>query len=327
MTNLNRRRPLATAIGLLLAGALFSAGMSASFAAGDRVRPVTSEDNFELFQTLVVMHSLTQLGMEMKAPVKLSDDKLLKAVADGDAEFMVSYLEPLDQNTLTRAGQDKLTVSVPVIHQMQRGFMTDAASSLRFDFVSMDQLSDRKLARRFDRNGNGKADLIGCPKASSCAESIDNKLVEFGLNKTVEQIYGNYDAMMTETVRLARELKPVLYYAANPGWVTGARVPNELAVWLTPPASATGFEENSLHIVFNSVWGEQNPEAGALLNLIRIDPEQISRQNLRVQLGENSIPDIERHARQWASSNESLINGWIRRAKEKGAEIRGRQKK
>jgi len=130
--------------------------------------------------------------------------------------------------------------------------------------------------------------------------------------------------MMADTLKLARELTPVLFYAVQPGWVVGTRVPNSQSIWLTPPGSmesgsATGFEINTVRIVSNKAFNRKNPVSAALFNEIRISPEDLSEQNRKVQLGENSVPDIERHALQWVNQNEALIQEWIREAKKKAA--------
>jgi glycine betaine/proline transport system substrate-binding protein len=270
------------------------------------------------------MHSLNRLGHDVLEPKRAAGETLLSAVASGDAHFMASHLDPLDLASLKKAGNDKLEQTRPVVSRVTRGFMTDAASSIRFDLLEIDQLKNPKIAVRFDRNGNGKADLVGCAKGSACAQVIDRKIRQWGLSRTVEQINGDYDAMMTETIKLARELKPVLYYAVQPGWVVGARVPDSQAIWLAPPksdkpGSATGFEINTLRIVSNKAFNKKNPVTAALFNEIRIPVRDLSEQNLKVHLGENSVPDIERHAREWISKNEALVDEWISQAKKKAA--------
>ena len=115
-------------------------------------------------------------------------------------------------------------------------------------------------------------------------------------------------------------------------WVSGVLVPNEDVVWLEVPFSALpgersnvdttlsngknyGFEMNSMRIIANKEFAKNNPSAAKLFEIIKLNINDVSAQNMMMSKGKNSSADIEAHVNGWIKANQSTFDGWITEAK------------
>ncbi|VEC81611.1 L-proline glycine betaine binding ABC transporter protein ProX (TC 3.A.1.12.1) [Raoultella ornithinolytica] len=93
-----------------------------------------------------------------------------------------------------------------------QGYLIDKKTAEQYHIKSIDQLKDPKIAKLFDTNGDGKADLTGCTPGWGCEAVINHQIDAYGLSKTVVHNQGNYAAMMADTIARFKEGKPVIYY-------------------------------------------------------------------------------------------------------------------
>ncbi|RKF12578.1 proline/glycine betaine ABC transporter substrate-binding protein ProX [Roseovarius spongiae] len=118
------------------------------------------------------------------------------------------------------------------------GYTIDKATSEKYDITSLEQLKDPELAKLFDSDGDGLANLINCDPGWSCGDVVDYQLEEFGLGDTVESIRAKYEPLMAEVFARYRQGDSVLYYTWSPSFVTEGLKPGEDVVWLPIPYDA-----------------------------------------------------------------------------------------
>ena len=73
--------------------------------------------------------------------------------------------------------------------------------------------------------------------------------------------------------------------------------------------------DHDINIVANKEFLAENPSAAKLLEVIAIPLSAIFDQNNRMNDGEDSQEDIDRHAHEWAAANEGLWNSWLDEAR------------
>ncbi len=225
-------------------------------------------------------------------------------------------------------GDEKLQRFGPYIPNGLQGYLVDKATSERLNFTNLGQLQDPEIARVFDTNGDGVADLTGCNAGWGCERAINHHLEAYGLTATVNQNSGSYTALVADMITRFRAGEPVLYYTWTPYWLSGVLVPGRDVVWLQVPFSASygdegevdtalpdgtnyGFAVNNQMIAANREWVTAHPAAARLFAAMQIRSADVNAQNLRMQQGEASADAIARHVAGWISANQSTFDSWI----------------
>ncbi|WP_455554493.1 glycine betaine/L-proline ABC transporter substrate-binding protein ProX [Comamonas sp.] len=300
---------------------------------GVTVRPLKSALIEENFQTLLVMKALEQLGYDVKPWEELDYPLIHIAVANGEATFIANHWNPHHAEFYLRAGGDeKLSRKGVYASGAVQGYMMDKKTADAYGITHLDQLKDPALAKLFDADGDGKADLIG-PNAGWGAEAVVIHQIEtFGLQKTVHYVYGNYPALIADTLARFKAGKPVLYYAWTPFWLSNVLRPGQEVIWLQVPFSSMpgvqagtdtqlpngnnyGFPLNNQYIVANKAWTAQHPAAAKLFEVMQIPLNDISRQNQLIHQGQNKPADIERHVDGWIKAHQKTFDGWLAQAR------------
>ena len=206
--------------------------------------------------------------------------------------------------------------------------MIDKATAEKYKITNIDQLRDPRLAKLFDHDGDGKADLTGCNPGWGCEAMIEHHMDAYKLRTTVKHVQGSYAALIADTIGRYQRGEPILYYTWTPYWVSGVLVPGKDVVWLQVPFSANpqhassrlddgsdyGFSVNTTRIVVNRAWADKNPAAIKLFEVMRLPIADINAQNERMRRGENTQADIARHTAGWIKYHQQLFDGWIAQA-------------
>ena len=230
------------------------------------------------------------------------------------------------------AGGDKKFYREGVfVNGAAQGYLIDKKTAEQYHIKSIDQLKDPKIAKLFDTNGDGKADLTGCTPGWGCEAVINHQLDAYGLSNTVVHNQGNYAAMMADTIARYKEGKPVIYYTWTPYWVSDVLKPGKDVVWLQVPFSSLpgeqkdidtklpngmnyGFPVNTMHIVANKAWAEKNPAAAKLFSIMKLPIADINAENAMMHAGHGSEADIQGHVDGWIKAHQQQFDGWVEEA-------------
>lgn len=297
------------------------------------VQPGQDHVDGENFQTIIVIKALEALGYELK-PVQFAKYPALHvAVGNGDVTFLADHWNPLHKAFFEKAGgREKLYREGAYIPNCAQGYLIDKKTAEKYNITNMEQLRDPEIAALFDVNGDGKADLAGCPPGWGCERVIEHQLDSFDLRDTVTHNQGEYSAIIAESITRYEEGKPILYYTWTPYWVSGVLVPGRDVVWMEVPFSSLpdnrkvdttlpngknyGFEINKQNIVANRTFAEEHPDVAKLFAIMQVPPGDVSAQNLKMlDRGEGTWEACERHAEAWIKANRKTFDRWIETAK------------
>ena len=326
-----------------LAGAVGLAGMLASGAAmaqnpqlpgkGVHVTPMKSSIAEETFQTLLVNKALSALGYDVGDIKELEYATAYVALANGDGTFIADGWFPLHKDFYENAGGDaKLYRKGVFSSNALQGYLIDKKTAEKYHITNLGQLKDPKIAKLFDTNGDGKADLTGCTPGWGCEKVIEYQLDAFHLRDTVTHNQGSYSAIIADTIARFKQGKPILYYTWTPYWVSGVLVPGKDVVWLNVPHSALpgarknvdtslpdgsnyGFQANDQKIVANKAFTDAHPDAAKLFSIMHVSANDISAENLLMRNGQDSPDDINRHADAWIQAHQKVWNDWLDQAR------------
>ena len=295
------------------------------------------------FQTEVFRHLLMRLGYNVAEARTMENESFYNAVAEGKMDLWANGWFPLHNSYLDQPEiENKVEkVGYEVEAGAIQGYMVDIKSARELEITSLADLKDPEIARRFDRDNNGKADLIGCNPGWGCEKIIEHHLDEYELRETVEHIQGDYSPMMANTVEDYRNGEPVLFYTWTPNWTVGKMVPGEDALWLNVPYSSLpadqqgqeerttleglngaatdplniGFPPNDIRSVANKKFLEAHPDIKILLEQVKIPLEDILAQNALLLQGEGGEEDLKRHAQNWIKRNKGQVENWLNEAR------------
>ncbi len=339
MSDRTTLRRLLAAGGAGLALAFASPALAAADKPGEgiTVTPATSSIAEEIFQTKIIMTALEELGYDVKEHVELEYPTMHLGIANGDITFATTHWDPLHTAFYDKAGgAETLWRSGAYVSNSLQGYLIDRKTAEAHGIKTVEDLKKPEIATLFDADGDGKADLTGCNPGWGCERVIEHHLDEYGLRDTVEHNQGSYFALMADTMTRFKKGDPILYYTWTPLWVSGVLVPGEDVQWLEVPYTSLpdgqeakteladgrnlGFAVNDQKIIATKAWIEKNPAAAALFEAAELPVNDVSAQNLKMQNGEDSQADIERHAKEWIAANRATFDDWLTQARAAASE-------
>ena len=321
---------------LWAAAALTTLASATTFAAdlpgkGVTVTPIQSTISEETFQTLLVSKALEKLGYDVQ-PIREVDYNVgYTTIAAGDATFTAVNWSPLHDEMYKAAGGDKTFYREGTyVNGAAQGYLIDKKTAEKYHITNIEQLKDPKIAKLFDTNGDGKADLTGCTPGWGCEAALNEQLKAYGLEKTVNHNQGNYSAMIADTITRYKEGKPIFYYTWTPYWVSDVLVPGKDVLWMQVPFSVVpgekdadtalpngknyGFKVSTMHIVANKKWADANPAAAKLFAIMQLPLKDINAQNSAMHAGQSSEADINNQTDGWIKAHQATFDGWVKEA-------------
>jgi glycine betaine/proline transport system substrate-binding protein len=297
---------------------------------GVTVQPVQSPIAEETFQTQIIDEGLKALGYTVKPIKEVDYSAAYISIANGDATFMTTNWYPLHNTMYKNAGGDKVFYRKGYyITGAAQGYLIDKKTADKYHITNLSDFKNPKIAKLFDTNGDGKADLTGCQAGWGCEGVIEYQLDAYKLRNRIQHNQGQYAAMISDTIARYKEGKPVFYYTWTPYWVSGKLVPGRDVVWLQVPFSANpnhadtklpngknyGFQINSERIVANKKFAEKNPAAAKLFEVAKLSVNDVSAENTLIANGQNTESQIHQHTMNWIKANKALFDSWIKEAK------------
>lgn len=300
---------------------------------GVEVQPVNQGYSNEFFQERIVIIGLKKLGYDVKTPLEASVPTGHLAVGQGDAEFYASHWDPLHHHFFEKAGGQETATKVGVLVEgALQGYLIDKETAKDHGIETLDQLKDPEIAKLFDNDGDGTADLTGCDPGWGCERVIEHHLDAYDLRDTVTHNQGRYMALIADTITRYNQGESIFYFTWTPLWVSEVLVPSKDVVWLTVPFTSLpdertedttvpnlgnlGFAINDIRVVANKEFLSANPAAKRWFELVTVPLDDVNAQSLKMRKGEDSVSDIHRHAEEWVAANQEKFDRWIEEAKE-----------
>ncbi|APU30367.1 glycine betaine ABC transporter substrate-binding protein [Ectopseudomonas alcaliphila JAB1] len=295
---------------------------------GVSVTPIFPSIAEERFRGEVAIAGLRELGYDVKEPKETEYPTMMVALSYGDADFTVHLWDKLHDNFYQKVGGDRSLVKAgDVIPGVLQGYLIDKKTAEAHNIKYLTDLKKPEIAKLFDTNGDGKADLTGCNPGWGCELVIDHHMQAYDLEKSVSHNRGSYFALMADTISRYKDGQPILYFTWVPQWIAGVLVEGRDVVWLEVPhtdlpdgkndvntsfeGKNLGFAVDEVKAVLNKDFAEKNPAALKFLSLVQITTADESAQNLKMQNGENKPADIQRHAAEWVAAHREQFDAWL----------------
>ncbi len=285
----------------------------------------------ERFQTEIVNIGLRKLGYKTPEPKQIEYTTMHIALGQGDLDYTGVHWEKGHQSFFEKGGgEEKLERVGFLTPNLLHGYQIDKKTADKYNITNLAQLKDPAIAKLFDSDGDGKANLTGCNSGWFCQIAINHHIKAYGLQDTVEQDQGTYSALISDTITRYKQGKPILYYTWTPMWMNAVlksgkdvvrlevpftSLPKELGKFTEKDTSSNGknigFAIDNMRILANKKFLRENPAAKRFFELVQIPADDINDQNELVKEGENRVADIRRHAKEWVKNHQEKFDGWV----------------
>ncbi len=309
---------------------------------------------------------LEELGYDVEPPDahEVAPDLVYRQMAHGEGDVFLSgwmpghrsWLEVSLRNGRT-VGELLVVFTEPIIPAGGlQGLLVTKNWADRDGFTTVDELNaDPKLVAKLDEDGDGRAQIIGCPEDWHCDDQINAMITFAGWSQIQQYTPGDFEDAFEQFVSEAREGRPAIAYVWSPSLHLGRAEVGLHTMWLSieessivddsdplgwdgpvdfdqrpgysalpetdclsgPDGCQLGWRGNDIHVVANANWVADNPAAEALLAAMRFDYRQASQWIL--ETGDDpSQADVEQVARGWIDANRDLVDQWLAEARRGG---------
>jgi glycine betaine/proline transport system substrate-binding protein len=285
------------------------------------------------FHAEIYKQLFEELGYTVEGPTTLDNPPFYQAVGLGDVDLWVNGWFPLHDSYRDAFEENAEIIGTVAASGALQGYLVDKASAEKYNIKSLDDFKRDEVKEAFDRNGDGKADLVACPPGWGCELAIDKHLKEYGLKDHINEVKASYSASMADAVAAYKNGESILFYTWTPNWTVNELKPGEDVVWIPVPEKPTkensvsglescvadpcvmGFVANDIVPVANSEFLKANPAIATLLKEVSIPLEDIFEQNAAMFKGADKPEDIEKQASDWIKKNRDMVDGWLEAAR------------
>jgi glycine betaine/proline transport system substrate-binding protein len=327
---------------LLCAVALHPAMANDKPGEGVTVQPARATWNTGYILEAIVREGMKELGYEVKKVKELTNPLFYQSVALGDVDYWANGWFPTHNNQLPR-NFDKRAAKYGMIMEAGglQGYLVSKDAVEKYNIKSLEDFKRPEVKKAFDDDGDGKAEFVACPPGWGCEKAISHHMDVYDLHDHLKPIKASYSASVAEAVAKQNAGKPVMLYTWAPNWTLAEFTPGENVMWINVPEIKPnkaqegqedrmvvsglkgavsdpvklGFIAADIQIVANKKFAEENPAAKRFFELFTIPLADVSAQNDRMNRGEDSAEDIQRHAREWIKENQAQWDEWMAEAR------------
>lgn len=309
---------------------------------GVTVQPARATWNTGYFQEVLVRKGLQELGYNVKKPKELQNPLFYQALVLGDVDYWANGWFPMHKEHIPKNATDKMEIVGYVVKAGGlQGYLVSKREVDKFNIKSLDDFKRPEVKKAFDSNGDGKADLVACPPGWGCETTIEYHLDTYEMRDHINSIKAGYTASMADTLAKFKTGQPVFFYTWAPNWTIFKFKPGKDVMWIDVPEirprevemeaadrmtvsgvegavndpAKLGFVVADIQIVANKDFLNSNPAARKFFELFTLSLSDINEQNTKMQDGEKSNNDINRHAEEWIAKNRAAWDGWLKEAR------------
>jgi glycine betaine/proline transport system substrate-binding protein len=291
------------------------------------VQPARATWNTGYFQEALYSRALEELGYTVEDYQELDNPLFYNQVAIGEVDFWANGWFPAHNQYEESFGEGASIAGTVIPGGALQGYLVDAAGAEEFGITSLEDFTRDEVKEAYDTDGDGLANLTACPEGWGCNTIIGHHLEAFGLTDHINEGTAGYNVAMADTYQRFESGEHVFFYTWTPNWTVDNLVPGEDVVWINVPGAEhpEGLSEEELtisgsdiQVVANNEFLEENPMAAALFGAMELTLADVAEQNAKMNAGEDSQDDIERHVDEWIEANQDRWDSWLEEARAAG---------
>jgi glycine betaine/proline transport system substrate-binding protein len=327
---------------LVLTGVVSSQAAESMPGKGITLQPARATWNTGFFQEALVHKGLESLGYKVKKAKDLANPIFYKSLTLGDVDYWTNGWFPMHEAQLPKNFDEKAErIGYVVKAGGLQGYLVSKKDADQYGIKSLEDFKRDDVKKAFDKNRDGKADLTACPPGWGCEKVITHHMKTYGLEDDINPVKASYEAGMAAALAGYKSGEPVFFYTWAPNWTIFKLKPGKDVVWINVPEIKPtdaqqsgidrmtvegvegavsdpvklGFVVSDVQIVANKKFTAKNPAARKFFEVFTLPLGDINEQNTKMNDGEKSQKDINRHADEWISKNQEVWNGWLAEAR------------
>ncbi len=315
---------------------------------GVTVKPGRATWNSGFILEAIYSRALEHMGYDVEKYREVSNPIFYQSLVNDELDFWANGWFPLHNNQLPKNFDEKGSkVGYIVKKGALQGYLASKDLVEKYNIETLADFKRKEVREAFDTNGDGKAEMVGCPPGWGC-----EKAITFHMNKAYPEIGENinvakasYAASMANQVAKYKNGKPVFFFTWTPNWTVNKLKPGEDVAWIGVPrivpndaqkelsnpkkaltahdipGAATnpikmGFAACDIRVVANNDFLENNPGAKKLFEIMSVPFEDITTQNDKMYAGEDTQKDVEKHATEWIKNHKEQWIEWQKKARQ-----------
>lgn len=309
---------------------------------GVTLKPARATWNTGFFQEALVRKGLEELGYKVKKAKDLTNPIFYKSVALGDIDYWTNGWFPMHNSQLPK-NFDKKAQTIGYVAKAGglQGYLVSKKEVEKYNIKSLEDFKRPEVKKAFDKNNDNKADLTACPPGWACEKIIEHHMTAYDLKEDINPVKAAYEAGMASAIGSYRAGEPVFFYTWTPNWTIFKLKPGKDVMWINVPKIVPeesqkaavdrmsqdaidgavsspvklGFVASDIRIVANKKVLAKNPALKKFFEIFTLPLADISEQNTRMNEGEKSRKDIERHVDEWIAKNKTTWDNWMAEAR------------
>lgn len=294
----------------------------------------------EIYEQLI-----EKLGYDVNVTT-LSNPAFYKSVGIGEVDFWPNGWFPLHSTYSDAFKPGARLIGYVVKNGAIQGYLMSKDFVEKYDIQYVNDVMRPEVRKALDSDGDGKAELVGCPPGWGCHVTIQYHLKHYDWGQAVESITATYSASMAEAIGQFKDGEPIFFYTWTPNWTVGVLKPGQDVVWVPmehvdlppkrdkfedatsvknlegcvgPSPCQLGWVANDIRVVANKDFLKANPALKKLFKLVSIPIEDIFAQNAKMFHGADDPEDIQQQASNWIDDNSDMVSKWLKKAREAAA--------
>lgn len=339
-------------ISALLAASLVAFGGTALAAQSEPGEGTTIQPALPTWQSAkpvlaIFSEMLDDLGYDLDKPTVLSNPIFYKSVTrERGPDFWTGGWFPLHYAQLPDDFKEHASIAGTIVENgAAQGFLVSKKAVEKYDITSLADFKRPEVQKAFDANGDGKADIMGCPPGWGCHVQTNFIIKAYDLGDYINLTEASYAASFADLLARYHNGEPVAFYTWTPNFTIFKLVPGKDVVWINVPEPVKlsptqkeggftkkdlivsglkgavsdplrmGFVANDIDVVANNAFLKANPAAKKLFEVVKIPLADISEMTSRIINGEDSKDDIAAMAEEWISAHQDQVDGWLKAAR------------
>jgi len=174
------------------------------------------------------------VGYKVEFPKDLQNSIFYNAIILGDIDYWANAWFPNHDGYITKKFYEKVQkIGYIVKAGGLQGYMASKDAIEKYNIKSLEDFKRDEVKKTFDRNKDGKADLIACSPGWPCLDITKHHIKVYGLKQHINLVStSSYEASLASAMGAFKNGEHILLYTWLPNWIIFKLKPGKDVMWI-----------------------------------------------------------------------------------------------